>query len=493
MKWGNLTISKKISIGFGIILLLMSIGGIWSYINIYQTIKSTQEISKIHNQITMLSKVESSHLQWANNVIKALAIDEVTDINVETDPEKCEFGKWYYGEKRKELEELAPLVREPLKEIEQYHNMIHESSEEIEEYLQEGSVEGIQKAMSVYKSKTLPNLALFRITLDKVILGFEQLAIDKEKEILAKQAHTRDFAVYGTIIAVFFSIVMTFTLIRNIKRPILDGVNVLTSSVSEISVSTSQLSGSASETAAAVNETTTTMEELKLTVKESSQKANHISKITQKTVEFSETGQYSVNETITGMDKIRIQMEAIAESIVKLSEQSQNIGEIIATVADLAEQSNLLAVNASIEAAKAGEYGKGFTVVAQEIKNLAEQSKRATVQVRNNLNDIQKATSSAVMATEQGNKTVESVVGQSIEAGDSIKEMAESISEVSQAVIQIAASAQQQYIGIEQVTLAMENIQEASNQNVESAKQLESSAQNLNRLWEKLKSMVEDK
>ena len=90
-------------------------------------------------------------------------------------------------------------------------------------------------------------------------------------------------------------------------------------------------------------------------------------------------------------------MESVAQSIVRLSEQSQTIGEIIATVNDLAEQSNLLAVNAAIEAAKAGEHGKGFAVVAQEVKSLAGQSKQATNQVRAILGDIQKATNAAAM------------------------------------------------------------------------------------------------
>src|SRR4030067_173625 len=107
------------------------------------------------------------------------------------------------------------------------------------------------------------------------------------------------------------------------------------------------------------------------------------------------------------MHRIQEQMESIAQSIVRLSEQGQAIGEIIATVNDLAEQSNMLAVNAAIEAAKAGEQGKGFAVVAQEVKSLAEQSKQATAQVRTILGDIQKATSGAVMATEQGSKAGE--------------------------------------------------------------------------------------
>src|SRR2546429_5481422 len=121
------------------------------------------------------------------------------------------------------------------------------------------------------------------------------------------------------------------------------------------------------------------------------------------------------------MQGIRGQMSSIAESILSLSAQSQAIGAIIASVDDLAAQSKLLAVNAAIEAAKAGEQGKGFAVVAQEVKSLAEQSKQATVQVRKLLNDIQKATSAAVMATEQGNKAVEAGVKQSTEAGGSIR------------------------------------------------------------------------
>src|SRR5205823_8146844 len=112
----------------------------------------------------------------------------------------------------------------------------------------------------------------------------------------------------------------------------------------------------------------------------------------QKAAAISQTGKKATEGSAEGMNRIRQQMEAIAQSMVRLSEQTQSIGQIIATVDDLAQQSNLLAVNASIEAAKAGDQGKGFAVVAQEVKSLAEQSKQATTQVRSILSDIQKAT-----------------------------------------------------------------------------------------------------
>lgn len=176
---------------------------------------------------------------------------------------------------------------------------------------------------------------------------------------------------------------------------------------------------------------------------------------------------------------------------MRLSEQSQAIGEIIATVNDLAEQSNLLAVNAAIEAARAGEQGKGFAVVAQEVKSLAEQSKHATAQVRTILGDIQKATSAAVLATEQGNKAVEAGVKQSAEAGESIRLLTDSVTEGAQAAVQIAASSQQQMVGMDQVALAMENIKQASIQNVSGTKQAEAAAESLHELGQKLKQLAE--
>jgi methyl-accepting chemotaxis protein len=191
------------------------------------------------------------------------------------------------------------------------------------------------------------------------------------------------------------------------------------------------------------------------------------------------------------MNRIREQMDSIAQTIVRLSEQSQSIGGIIASVTDIADQSNLLAVNAAIEAAKAGEHGKGFAVVAQEIKNLAGQSKQATSEVRNILNDVQKATSAAVMATEQGSKAVETGVKQSVLAGEAIRFLSESSNEAVQAATQIVASSQQQVVGMDQISVAMQNINQAGTETAVSMVQSEKAAKNLHELGQKLKDMVD--
>ena len=284
------------------------------------------------------------------------------------------------------------------------------------------------------------------------------------------------------------------TMVENLRSQTLaiqEVVNVLAASGTEILASTTQVASSASETASAVNETTATLEEVKQTSQLATQKIRQVADEAQKSLLVSQNGKQSVEDAIRGMNRIREQMETIAESIVSLSEQSQAIGEIIATVNDLAEQSNLLAVNAAIEAAKAGEHGKGFSVVAHEVRSLAVQSKEATSQVRTILNDIQKATNVAVMATEQGSKAVEAGERQSAEAGESIRVLADNIAEAANASIQIAASSHQQMVGMEQVALAMENIKEASTMSVTSTRQAEQSAQGLHELGQKLKGLVE--
>lgn len=292
----------------------------------------------------------------------------------------------------------------------------------------------------------------------------------------------------GVMIQAFIKMIKT---LRDQMQGIKEGVNTLASSSSEILASTTQIAAGTAETATSINETTATVEEVRQAAQLSSEKAKNVSDSAQNTVQVTKTGQKAVEGTISGMNHIREQMESIANTIVGLSEQSQLIGGIIASVNDIADQSNLLAVNAAIEASKAGELGKGFTVVAQEIKSLAEQSKKATAQVRNILSDIQKATTAAVMATEQGSNAVEAGVRQSMEAGESIRVLAESSNEALQATTQIAASSQQQVVGMDQIGLAMENINQAGTENAISMKQAETTAKDLHELGLKLKQIVE--
>ncbi len=275
-----------------------------------------------------------------------------------------------------------------------------------------------------------------------------------------------------------------------LKR-ISSGVELLASLSKEISATTVQLAASASETTGSVSEITTTVEEVKQTVHVSNKKAGDVAEDAKRVARTSEDGKKVTKDAITGMKRIKQEMEYIAESIAKLSEQTQSVGKIVSAVNDLADQSNLLSVNAAIEAAKAGEHGKSFNIVAQEVKILAQQSKEATKQVRIILNDIQKAAGAAAMATERGGKAVETGMDLSARAGDAIKTLTINIKEATQAFTQVAASSQQQLIGMDQLAQAMESIKAASMENMESAKHLETTTLNLEELGQKMKTMAE--
>jgi len=279
--------------------------------------------------------------------------------------------------------------------------------------------------------------------------------------------------------------------LRSIIAGITEGVAILSSSASEIMAATTQVASSTAENAFAISETTSTVEEVQQATQLSSQKAKNVSDSAQRLEQVSKSGQKAVEETRVGMNQIREQMESIAQTIVRFSEQGQSIGGIIASVTDIADQSNLLAVNAAIEAARAGEQGKAFAVVAQEIKILAEQSKKATTQVRTILNDVQKVTSAAVLATEQGSKAVEAGVKQSAQAGEAIRVLAESSTEAVRVSMQIVASSQQQVVGMNQIGVAMENVNQAGAQTAASMKEAETAARNLHELGQKLKGLVE--
>jgi methyl-accepting chemotaxis protein len=194
------------------------------------------------------------------------------------------------------------------------------------------------------------------------------------------------------------------------------------------------------------------------------------------------------NQTV---EAIHEQAEAVAQNIVSLSEKTQAVGDVLATVNDIAEQSHLLALNAAIEAAAAGEHGRSFSVVASEIKNLANQSKSATVKVKTILGDIQKEIGTSVMLTEEAVKRVDLGKHQADVAASAIRNMAANIDQSVQAFQQIVAGTSQQQIGFENVRQALKDMSRGSEQAAASTRQTEKSAASLTEIGAQLRQATE--
>ncbi len=265
----------------------------------------------------------------------------------------------------------------------------------------------------------------------------------------------------------------------------------LLSSSTQILAATSEQAASAREQAAAISETTSTVDEVRQTAEHASDRARLVTEMVRDSIATAERGLHTVQDASSGMRSIKEQVGAIAETILALSEQTQQIGEIIATVNDIADQSNLLALNAAIEAARAGEAGKGFAVVAGEVRSLAEQSVQATAQVKEILGEIQKAANTAVMVTEEGTKRADMGVQLAASTGESFQTLLAHVRQMAEAAQQISSSASEQLIGMDQIATAMENIRQATIQSESGTRQVESAVQNLTGMAAQLSGLVE--
>lgn len=268
------------------------------------------------------------------------------------------------------------------------------------------------------------------------------------------------------------------------------GAQAISASAGQILATVNEHTASASQQSAAIVETTSSVEQVRVAAEQAAAKAEEVATQAQLSVKVGDDGFSAVEDITTGMSDIQAHVNLITRNILNLSEQTQQIGDITTSVSELAGQSNLLAFNAAIEAAKAGEHGKGFAVVAEEVRNLAEQSKQATVQVQGILAEIQKATRSAVEAAQDGTATVQANTGKARRAGEVIGEMADINRGASQAAQQISALARQQSVAMDQIAQAMTETGQATQQFVDGANDSQTAAEQLDGVARELRSAV---
>jgi methyl-accepting chemotaxis protein len=324
-------------------------------------------------------------------------------------------------------------------------------------------------------------------------MATQEEAALKEHDATAKSsARTPLHWLFGLIVfSVLAGTALGFYLVRSITAPLNSAIAVLSASATELNSQAQNQVAGATEQAGSVSEITATVEELSRTACQIAQSADRVAHSAEENLGSAEAAHQAVNETVAGMETLAGKVRALAERILTLGEKGQQIGKIVNIIKDFADDTHLLALNASIEAAGAGEYGKRFAVVAAEVKRLAERVVQATGEIRTLVGEVQAATNSAVMAVEDGAREAERgsiTAGRSGAALDQILRQVQATVELAQ---QISLATQEQNQASEQVartmhsvTLVAHQVAAGSQQSTMAAEQLSTTARVLTGLIE---------
>ncbi|MDZ4064179.1 MAG: methyl-accepting chemotaxis protein [Coriobacteriia bacterium] len=253
----------------------------------------------------------------------------------------------------------------------------------------------------------------------------------------------------------------------------------LAQSSNEILSATEQQASGAAEQAASISETTATMEELAATYRQIAENANQVVNMAEASLGSAESGQQAVFNTLSAMEQIKVRSQSSANKILSLGERSQQIGQVLEIINSIADQTKILALNAAIEAARAGEAGKGFSVVAIEIRKLAESVVDSTGEISTIMTEIQSAANDLVIATEQELKQVQAGVDLAHVTGESLDQILEMIERTTVAAKEISGATQQQKSATDQVVKAMREVAAVAQQTAAGGRQVAGSAEQL--------------
>lgn len=480
-----MNIKQVLPLGFAILIILVSIIGLITINNatslktssdwVYHTYQVQYLLRGIEKSLVdaetgqrgFIIAAQDNFLEPYNQTIKHLG-DEFEQLSAEISDNPIQLER---------LAEVEALAEDKLKELQQTIQLKKAGND--------------QKVLEIFLAEKGKKI------MDKIRMKIVEM-IEVENQLLNQRQETaqRDYQsiifllILGLVTVFMIGIVILLIINKVAIQPINEIANIMTMLANEIAITIEQQERTASFQAASVNTTTTAMDELEASSRQSAEQTDAASDKAQLALRATEQGNFAVTETLKSMNQLKQKVEAIGDNIIKLSEQTNKIGNISQIVSNFASQTNMLALNAAVEAVRAGEQGKGFSVVASEIKKLAEQSQKSTEQINKLVDEIQNSIRSTVIVTDEGQKTVDvgmNMIDTATQAFAGIRDAIYTVVTYNQ---QIYLNVQQQAIAIKQVVEEMNSINQGAKETVLSIGQTRIVTQNLRRVAEQLKAVV---
>lgn len=479
------SVGRKLTVSFSILALLMLLVAVIVELAQSSMDKARAEANTRRTTAIMQLEREIDHLNWVNQLANSLLFS--SPFNGQLDHQQCAFGKWYYDFMQSDVYRSAsPALQQAMSAIEKPHRELHATAGEIQRL-------DHQTALTVYQQKTLPALAEIRQQISTARSALE----DERRVVLAAAEKTNriaNFVVWAALVISILAAAISAWLLRKlIADPMkllrtrteqiaagdLSGLPLDIDSKDEIGLAAAafnqmqqqlkQLIGSLSHNAdkvaehaarvahntaqtdadlqkqtAEVEQLATAMNEMAATIVEVAKHAQNTSDATASSERHAEQGQTIVRRVIDAIGDIAHEVSQASATIQTVKQESLNIGTILDTIQAIAEQTNLLALNAAIEAARAGEQGRGFAVVADEVRTLAARTQKSTTEIKALIDRLQTSASTAVNTMDAGVQKANHGVSLADNAGQALTEIMQSVSAITDMTLQIASATEEQ-------------------------------------------------
>jgi len=538
MNFANMKIGKKLGIGFGLLLILMVIICGVSVFNSQITNRLLTRIITIDNPKIIYANQMKDAIDSITRSVAVLPFAEPGIIEEETNNILILRPK--YKEAVEKLEKLLETQEEKdvLKRFKEVVKSGAETNNKIIELVNQGKK---QEAQILFLNETRNTTKLLVEVTDNLIKTKQKLLEEKIKSIVSLSKTLLITIIIVGVISIIIGIFMSIKIAKNIKAPvekaaeqielmskgdftftisqnaiergdelgiiaramdtlynnlkntineILNSVHSLTSSATQLSSIAEEMSRTAESSSNRANSVATASEEMSQTVTDVAKNAANIAESAKKALEIAQQGNNIVEKSVNEVKEIDETVNESARFVKSLGEKSVHIGEIVSVINEIADQTNLLALNAAIEAARAGEHGRGFAVVADEVRKLAEKTAQATSEIENMIKAIQNEVTKAVEVMDTATDKVQSGVELTTQAGDALKTIVKSSDELQMMVNQIASATEEMSATSEQISKEIVDIANASRDTTASSQETAQAAVALSKIATKLDEIV---